>query len=485
MILWMTNHLQESHDELTEGLAIAEREGIHFWDFMLLCHLTHCSLCQGNIEAAQGYLDQMTFILGTQRKLDIAHYHYLEAGKALCLANPALALKHLDRFDYFAREAGAPFFAQFYYPTGKADVLIELEAYDQAEQYIDTALRYGRKINSIYCEYLCAWLRAVLNFKQNNDEAGIFHLRNYLSISKAHETVNHTWWRSSVMAPLFQKALEADIEIDHVQRLIREHAIAPPVSGHYVKNWPYPLKVYTLGSFSVLVDNQPLSYNHRGQNKPLALLKAIIAFGGRQVREEQLWEALWPDAEGDAAHVAFTTTLHRLRKLIGCEQAIILQGRQISLDPQHCWVDTWCLEALLGQSPTVEISPEADTEKLPHSAQQIFHLYQSHFLDGENAPWVLGIRERLRNRMVRQINTIAGQCQARKRWPSAIAVYERGLVIDPLLESFYLGLMQCFIKMERFADALATYERCRMILNEVLKVGPCSDIESLRRQLRD
>jgi two-component SAPR family response regulator len=257
------------------------------------------------------------------------------------------------------------------------------------------------------------------------------------------------------------------------------------VAGDHVKNWPYPVKIYTLGPFAVLIDNQPLAYNHRRQNKPLTLLKAIIAFGGRQVREEQLCEALWPDAEGDAAHVAFTTTLHRLRKLIGCEQAITLQGRQISLDEHYCWVDAWCLETLLSRPPATELSPEADeTSNLPHPARQIFDLYQGHFLAGENNPWLLGTREHLRTRMVRKINTMADQCRTRKLWPSAIAIYERGLAIDPFLESFYLGLMQSFIKMDRFADALATYERCRKILNGVLKVRPGSEIESLRRQLR-
>jgi two-component SAPR family response regulator len=235
----------------------------------------------------------------------------------------------------------------------------------------------------------------------------------------------------------------------------------------------------------VLVDNQPLSYNHRGQNKPLSLLKAIIAFGGRQVREEQLWEALWPDAEGDAAHVAFTTTLHRLRKLIGREQAITLQGRQISLDERHCWVDTWCLEALLAKPLATDLLPMADTADLPHPAEQIFDLYQGHFLAGENDPWLLGVRERLHIRMVRNINTIADQCRAQQLWLSAITVYEHGLVIDPATESFYLGLMQCYMKMERYADALTIYERCCKILNDVLQVRPCSDIEALRSILRN
>jgi two-component SAPR family response regulator len=148
-------------------------------------------------------------------------------------------------------------------------------------------------------------------------------------------------------------------------------------------------------------------------------------------------------------------------------------------------VDTWCLEALLSQPLSTDLSPKDGTDNLPRWAEQIFHLYQGHFLAGENAPWLLGTRERLRTRMVRKISTIADQCRTHKLWPSAIALYEHGLVIDPLLESFYMGLMQSFMKMKRRADALATYERCRKILNDVLQVRPCSDIETLRRQLRD
>jgi tetratricopeptide (TPR) repeat protein len=181
----------------------------------------------------------------------------LNAYKELCSANHTLALEHINRTGDFVREAGAPFL-QFYFLTGKADILIELGEYEQAEHCIEATLRYGRKINSNYSEYQCAWLMAVLKFKQKNDEAGYFHLRKYLSISRECGIVNHTFWRSSVIAPLLTKALEADIEVDHVQRLIREHAIEPPLSGQCVKNWPYPVKVYTLSSFSVLVDNKPL-----------------------------------------------------------------------------------------------------------------------------------------------------------------------------------------------------------------------------------
>jgi hypothetical protein len=49
-----------------------------------------------------------------------------------------------------------------------------------------------------------------------------------------------------------------------------------------------------------------LAQHRKTQRKPLELLKALIAFGGRAVLEEQLTEALWPEAKGHAAHQAFT-----------------------------------------------------------------------------------------------------------------------------------------------------------------------------------
>src|SRR5207244_178922 len=74
---------------------------------------------------------------------------------------------------------------------------------------------------------------------------------------------------------------------------------------------------------------------------------ALGAFGGRDVSESQLTETLWPDAEGDAAHEACAITLHRLRKLLGHDQAISLQRNHFSLDPCYVWVDVWAFERWL------------------------------------------------------------------------------------------------------------------------------------------
>ncbi len=69
------------------------------------------------------------------------------------------------------------------------------------------------------------------------------------------------------------------------------------------------------------------------------MLKALIAFGGKDVGETRLSDALWPDAEGDAARTSFDTTLHRLRKLIGNDKAIVINEGLLSLDDRKVWTD--------------------------------------------------------------------------------------------------------------------------------------------------
>ena len=68
------------------------------------------------------------------------------------------------------------------------------------------------------------------------------------------------------------------------------------------------------------------------------------------MREDSLIDALWPDAEGDAAHFALTSAIHRLRRLLGREEAIIRQDNEVSLDDRYCWVDVWAVERLLARA---------------------------------------------------------------------------------------------------------------------------------------
>src|SRR3990167_4148966 len=107
-----------------------------------------------------------------------------------------------------------------------------------------------------------------------------------------------------------------------------------------------PIRIFTLGRFEILREGDSVRFVRKVQRKPLELLKAIISFGGKKVPEDQITDTLWPDAEGDMAHQSFETTLYRLRRLLGNDMVIVLQGGQLTLDDKYCWLDTWAFDQI-------------------------------------------------------------------------------------------------------------------------------------------
>jgi DNA-binding SARP family transcriptional activator len=94
-----------------------------------------------------------------------------------------------------------------------------------------------------------------------------------------------------------------------------------------------------LGRFEVLRDGHPLVFSRKAPKKTLALLKAMVALGGRAVSEHRLLDALWSGEEGDAAERALDSTLLRLRGLLGDPTAIVQQGGKLSFNQERVWVD--------------------------------------------------------------------------------------------------------------------------------------------------
>jgi DNA-binding SARP family transcriptional activator len=301
-------------------------------------------------------------------------------------------------------------------------------------------------------------------------------LRKMLEAARKQGYVNRLFWTPELMTRLLATALEHGIEVEFVQRLIRKRKLAPPPEALQLEQWPLPVKVHTLGRFGVLLDGKPLQFRGKAQKKPLELLMALIAFGGRDVSEEQLAGTLWPDAEGDAAHKAFGVAVYRLRRLLRCDEAISVQRNHVSLDPRAAWVDVWALERSLAANEDGMDAAASD---------RAIALYRGPFL-GRNldVPWAMPLRERLRVRFVRHVIQRAQRLFDAGDTKAAIAVLERGISADPLAEDCYRHLMLCYQALDRKADAIGVYQRCQKTLSATLGVSPAPETMALYRTLR-
>ena len=91
--------------------------------------------------------------------------------------------------------------------------------------------------------------------------------------------------------------------------------------GSFVLSTSPRITIFTLGRFEVVLDGRPLRFKGRAPVRALELLSALIAAGGRGVSVASLSDSLWPEADGFDAYRAFTTTLHRLRRLLHCPRS--------------------------------------------------------------------------------------------------------------------------------------------------------------------
>ena len=443
-----------AHDEclrlVNEGLETTRRYGARFTSLLetlgIYAHLT-----AGDLPGAER-LQKEAAATVAGGALYRAHGHFLsfacalyrpDAGHALAAAREAVAL---------ADAAGAPH-RQAMYRSGLALALFLAGERREALKVLGEARRIARRTCSpnieFSCLYLAAWFLLERGSASLAERRALPWVRRTLEIARRRGYRNRLFWTPDIGTRLFATALAHGIEVPYVQELIRRRRLEPTAQAASLDNWPFRVRITTLGRFSVLVDGRPLEFSGKTQKKPLELLTALIAFGGREVGERRLTEALWPDAEGDAAHQACAVALHRLRKLLGCDEAVRLQRNQLSLDPRHVWVDVWAFErGTLG-------------------------VYHGPFLGEQSeAGWAIPLRERLHARYVRQVAERGRALLAAGEYSAAIAALERGLNVDPLAEELYQALMLCYQALDRRSEAIKVYQRCEKTLAASLGVAP-------------
>lgn len=287
------------------------------------------------------------------------------------------------------------------------------------------------------------------------------------------------------MTKLSLKALEKEIEMPFVKEIISQQGITPAASPIEIEQWPWPVKIYTLGRFEIVRNQVPLRFKGKAQQKPLAMLKALIALGGRNVSEFQLAEALWPDADGDMQLQSLATTLHRLRKVMGEKDMIEYQDSHLSINARYAWVDVWAFERLLSQAESeAEKGGENSSFFAARYAERAINFYKGSFLPQNSMDyWSIHLRERLKSRFLRGVVFLGRNLEKINERDKAILQYLRALEIDPLVEEFYQRLMICYHRLGRDADAVRIFKSCEKNLQSMLNVEPSIETEAIMKNL--
>lgn len=476
--------LRHSYEAVLEGLDKANYSGVHIWDYILLIiGIGACTDMKDNANA-EAMIEKFRRTLDQARPFDRYYYHR-QLARRLALSNQfSAAAIHFQEAHSIAVTMG------FWFPEAISHCTLSLilrstGQKEKAKEHLAESYRIAREIKSSFIEFICLLTEASYSFEDGNHEKGMALLKDVLALGKEKGYVfSYEWPPAPLMYGLCRKALESDVEIEHVKKIIRTYNFVPEDPPLHLDNWPWPVKIFTLGGFELLVDDIPVEFSGKVQKKPLDLLKVLIAFGSRDVSEERIIDALWPEAAGDLAHKSFEMALQRLRKLIARDNVVLLQNGQVSLDVRQCWVDVWAFETAV-QNADYGVRSESEKNKANKSAarnlkseimqrlERALQMYKGNFLPADTRhPWSVVTRERLRSKFLRLITKAGEQYEQDGEWKRAVDWFELGLEKDAACEEFYQHLMICHDKLGNRAEAAKTYHRCRSALRHALGLEP-------------
>lgn len=469
---------------VSDGLEFASATGVHVMDFMLLGHGALSCLKKGDLITSERMLGRMLSSLNTAKPWETMFYQYVAAWDAFYRNDFSQASNQAEQSLFLAKKMGNPWMLHLIH-LQRAFFFNELGKAELSQEELCSARVVGKESRNEYAPFSCSFAEAYFALSGGDEEKAVSSLAESLDTGREKGFRNLYMWPQGVMEKVAAKALEKGIEVQYVRGFIRSNALLPDRMSLELESWPWPLKIYTLGRFSILKDEKPIQFTRKTQQKPLLMLKALIALGGRDVREQVITDLLWPDADGDAAHSAFGTTLFRLRHLLGSEHFIKVQYGRAFLDTRSCWVDAWIFERILGQVDLFLKQDAADTEaEIVRLTDRALSFYKGHFLSSDDQyPWTISYRERLRIKFIRLIIGVCEYLEQRGETGRAVEYYERALETDDLTEEFYQQLMICYCKLGQANKASAVYRRCREIFQAVLGVEPSVKTELLYKTL--
>ncbi|MEO8385046.1 MAG: BTAD domain-containing putative transcriptional regulator [Betaproteobacteria bacterium] len=453
------SHIAEIHTLIFMKISIAHAEADRF-------------IQTRNATDLKRTLDKVEALIRPNRIRQMVWHLNRRAQLALLCSEPQAAWIAISRVFELTREAHFPdaYVAPYFGTAG--NVLAQLGRYDEAINYVAQSSRMSRigaqKSNNMSLLFFAA-LKAI----DGNDDCDRTPVAAFLRAMREQQMLEFGRVMGRLLTRLCAIALAKGIESEFIRSFILHRKFLPPTNAP--ASWPWPLRIEALGDFKVVVADRLLGFEGKGQKKPLELLKFIVcsqasAHDNMGPSVKRVIDELWPDMDAKDPQGSFEIALHRLRKLIGVENIIVLSDGRVSLNSELAWCDVTAFET--------SARSERFDEVLRATA-----LYTGPLLGSSTHVWAAAPRERLAAKFAALVDRCAQQMESDGDYSAAITLYERALQQDNLIEAFYRGQMRCYKARGEVNEAKRVYRRCKELLSIVLGAKPTAETEALNARI--
>jgi DNA-binding SARP family transcriptional activator len=234
-------------------------------------------------------------------------------------------------------------------------------------------------------------------------------------------------------------------------------------------------RVQLCGTFAVELSGRRIDNSLPGRQG--RLLFAYLAISRLEtVSRDALLEALWGDDRPADAGGALSALISKTRAAVGTD---VLRGRTelILALPEPARVD---VEVAISQLHSAESAVAiGDWRRAWAPALSALFVARRTFLPEAQAPWAEAWRRRLADVRIRALECYAETCLGLRgaELPGAERAGRELVEAAPFRESGHLLLMRALAARGNVAEALAAYERLRVLLRDELGVGPSAAVQ--------
>ena len=214
-------------------------------------------LSTGELSQVEPILVKMQKTLMPFAVWDQGQYHFLCAWYEMQAGDLAQAKKDMATTSMLLKSCGNPHTIALSQIL-ESQLLLELGQKNQVESLLRSVLEEPKLGNSLLTHYLATLSLADCAYARNQLEKGQKYLREAFALAREHGLSMPFGLINNRVGALCAKALDAGIEGDTITDTIKRWHLRPPQPKAVSDRWPWPIRLYTLGQFTIQCNDKPL-----------------------------------------------------------------------------------------------------------------------------------------------------------------------------------------------------------------------------------
>jgi DNA-binding SARP family transcriptional activator len=229
------------------------------------------------------------------------------------------------------------------------------------------------------------------------------------------------------------------------------------------------VEIRTFGAFSISVGSAAAPDSSRAQ---LSLLKLLIAQSGAPLPVARGASELCAGRGSASARSVFDTAAHRVRRCLGDDSLLRVDGGFAQLDRARIWVDAWALDALCTSVQRLDV--HAGRDQVDWLCTRLLDLYRGVFCDGEQQASIVRARASFSRVFAKTSIRVTDHFRRLGDLERAIDFLDAAIARDDASEPLHRALIDLWLERGYPSEAHNAYERCRTLLWTRLRLEPAN-----------